>query len=90
MLAKHYNLSLMAIQAAEKKMKYIDHDELQRHIYIVNHIDMVIETLREEEKFIVKKEVAESRKNGWYHGYLSRSTYYRHRQRAYKNFLDCL
>jgi len=57
---------------------------------IVQKIENAIETLEERDKFIIVKEVIERQRGNWYLGYLSPSTYYRTREKAYKEFLNCL
>lgn len=46
--------------------------------------------LDEDDFFIISNEVLKGKKGNWYLGYLSPSTYYRQRAKAYANFLSCL
>ncbi len=48
------------------------------------------ELLDEDDFFIISNEVLKGKKGNWYIGYLSSSTYYRQRAKAYANFLSCL
>lgn len=54
--------------------------------YIEN---VIFNILDDEDRFIIQNEVILNKKGPWYEGYLSSSTYYRHRKKAYANFLSC-
>lgn len=58
---------------------------------IVNHMEDVLYNLLDEaDFFIISNEVMKNKRGNWYIGYLSTPTYYRHRAKAYVNFLSCL
>ena len=49
-----------------------------------------MELLDEKERFIIQKEVIEGETGTWYLDYFSMPSYYRHRKKAYAEFLRCL
>jgi hypothetical protein len=57
---------------------------------VIRHVDSAIKMLDEEDRFIIEKEVVEGKRGNWFLGYYSPASYYRHRNRAYSNFLRCL
>lgn len=54
--------------------------------YIEN---VIFNILDDNDRFIIQNEVLLNKKGTWYEGYISSSTYYRHRKKAYANFLSC-
>lgn len=65
-------------------------DEIKASRRIIGHIDAVIDDLNEKDKFIIENEVKNGKEGKWYMIFLSSSTYYRQRKKAYKTFLRCL
>ena len=65
-------------------------EDLKIAKYIVAHTEIVVEALRDKERFIIYNEVILGKTGDWYRGYLSPATYYRHRKKAYEKFLRCL
>lgn len=57
---------------------------------IMNKIYLIINDLDDNSKFIIHNEVILGKKGGWYYGFLSTPTYYRHRNKAYADFLEYL
>lgn len=55
--------------------------------YIVSHVENVVEYLDEKEKFLLTNEIILGKKDNWFKGYYSDSTYYRIRTKAYRTFL---
>lgn len=55
---------------------------------LTSKIYLVINDLDANSKFIIHNEVVLGKKGYWYYGYLSTPTYYRHRRKAYKEFLE--
>ena len=51
--------------------------------------NVIFNILDDEDRFIIQNEVILNKKGPWYEGYLPSSTYYRHRKKAYANFLSC-
>lgn len=57
---------------------------------ILDKIYLVINDLDDNSKFIIHNEIVLGKKGTWYHGFLSTPTYYRHRCKAYNDFLEYL
>lgn len=57
---------------------------------IMNKIYLIINDLDDNSKFIIHNEVILGKKGSWYYGFLSTPTYYRHRNKAYVDFLEYL
>lgn len=88
-LAQSYLLCKLYIERSE----YDDVDEktliIKKRIrYYIENI--IFNILNERDRFIIQNEVLLNKKGQWYQGYLSIATYYRHRKKAYANFLSCL
>ena len=56
----------------------------------VYHIEHVVSCLNDNDRFIIDNEVIKGKRGNWYYGYMSTATYYKHRKRAYSNFLSSL
>jgi len=89
-LSKNYIHSKRIIKESEENIIQCDPEKLRTCYRIVSHIDNVTECLGEREKFIIQKEVMEGRTGKWYMEFLSAPSYYRHRSKAYEDFLHCL
>ncbi|MDO4197762.1 MAG: hypothetical protein Q4D13_02075 [Erysipelotrichaceae bacterium] len=61
--------------------------EVSRSVYIARHIENVIESLNDRDRFILRNEFVLGKSGKWYIGYYSDSTYYRNRIKAYRAFL---
>lgn len=57
---------------------------------MLNKIYLIINDLDDNSKFIIHNEVVLGKKGTWYYGFLSTPTYYRHRCKAYQQFLEYL
>ena len=57
---------------------------------LLNKIYLIINDLDDDSKFIIHNEVVLGKKGNWYYGFLSTPTYYRHRCKAYVDFLQYL
>lgn len=57
---------------------------------LLDKIYLIINDLDDDSKFIIHNEVVLGKKGNWYFGFLSTPTYYRHRCKAYADFLDYL
>lgn len=57
---------------------------------LVRIIDQIISFLDEDSRLIITNEFMYKSKNSWYLDYYSKSTYYRLKNEAMINFLDCL
>ncbi len=57
---------------------------------IVSRTELIVDSLPEQDRFIIYNEVILGKKGDWYRDYLSPATYYRHRKGAYDRFIRCL
>ena len=57
---------------------------------IVSHTEMVVDSLKDRDRFIIYNEVILGKRGDWYREYLSTATYYRHRKKAYQTFIRSL
>ena len=57
---------------------------------VVSHTELVVDSLPEQDRFIIYNEVILGKTGDWYREYLSPATYYRHRKGAYERFIRCL
>ena len=89
-LSKNYRDFKLLLEEAQQNIASHDRRKIESGIMIVTHIENVIENLDEDDRFIIEKEIMEGRKGNWYLEYFSASSYYRHRNRAYMNFLSYL
>lgn len=64
-----------------------DIEEARRLLY---KIYLIIDDLDDNSKFIIHNEIVLGKKGNWYYGQLSVPTYYRHRSKAYHDFLEYL
>ncbi len=89
-LSREYLNSKRVIREAENSIIRYNSRKLERSFRIVYHIEYVVESLDEDDKFIIRNELMEGRRGDWYLSYFSPTAYYRHREKAYENFLHCL
>ena len=90
LLSREYIKNKMIIEdVLEKGIKYPKERFKSSHT-IVNRIENALKILDEDDRLIIQKELIEGERGYWYLEYFSSSTYYRHRDRAYENFLHCL
>lgn len=90
LLSRNYREFKKLLEEAEEHNYPIDRRKVETGKKIVSHIEHVVDCLEEDDRFIIQKEVVEGMRGNWYLGYFSSSSYYRHRIRAYANFLRCL
>ncbi len=90
LLSKSYRNSKRILREADSQLFHYDRLILSQHRRIVAHIENVAESLDERDRFIIQKEVIEGNLGNWYLDYFSTSSYYRHRKKAYNEFLRCL
>lgn len=65
-------------------------EDLESAKRLLDKVYLVINDLDDNSKFIIHNEVVLGRKGNWYCGLLSTPTYYRHRYKAYSQFLEYL
>jgi len=90
LLSKSYRNSKRILKEVEAQLFHLDRMRMNDHQRIVMHIENVIESLDERERFILEKEVLEGKTGNWYLEYFSMPSYYRLRRKAYSEFLRCL
>ena len=89
-LSRSYIESKRIIKEAQENIIHPSREKLEACNLIVRHIDNVVESLDENDQFIIHKEVIEGKRGNWYLDYFSSTSYYRQRDKAYDNFLRCL
>ena len=91
-----FEIQLLSQNYLESKRKLKDYDERLVHYSlekiknfrrIVTHIEDIVMMLPEKQRIIIENEVLLGKTGAWYLEYFSAPSYYRHRDRAYKNFL---
>ena len=90
LLSRNYLNSKRIIRETEEDIIHTSYERLKAYRRIVCHIENVAEGLGEKERLIIQKEVIEGRSGKWYLEYFSAPSYYRHRRKAYSEFLRCL
>ena len=90
LLSRNYLNSKRIIRETEEDIIHTSYEKLKAYRRIVSHIENVAEGLGEKERLIIQKEVIEGRSGKWYLEYFSAPSYYRHRRKAYSEFLRCL
>lgn len=89
-VARFFMIQRRIIKEYELGISYKSEKDIQTAKKILDKIYLVINDLDDNSKFIIHNEVVLGKKGGWYHGFLSTPTYYRHRCKAYNDFLEYL
>ena len=89
-LTRNYINSKRIIREAQNNIRKYSDDRLDMHMKVICHIEYVIESLDDQDRFIIENEVMMGRSGKWFLGFYSPTCYYKHRKRAYANFLRCL
>lgn len=89
-LSENYRKHKRFLKEKESGINVHSKEELDNSNYIVKHTEMVVNSLRERDRFIIYNEVILGKQGDWYRDCLSPATYYRHRKGAYERFLRCL
>lgn len=87
-LAKSYGMARYYIKEHECGVVRRSKETIEACHNIVNRIDSVISTLKDDDKFIIYNEVVLGKKGDWYRDYVSVSTYYRYSKVAYSDFIN--
>ena len=90
LLSHNYINSKRVIRESQNNVKKYSRSRLETHMKVICQIEYAIEALDEEDRFIIENEVLLGKKGKWFLGYFSASSYYKHRKKAYANFLRCL
>lgn len=87
LIARSYIIHKRRIKESENSSIKRPYKDIYASRCIVEHIEDVISSLNEKDKFIIENEIVGGKEGKWYMVCLSTSTYYRQRKRAYKTFL---
>ena len=64
-------------------------EDSKEHLFL-RWVQFALNSCSKESRFILEKEYICHERKDWWYVYYSRSTYYRFKQRAMDEFLDCL
>lgn len=87
-LTQSYIYSKREVEEADMGYFRRRREEIDNSRYIVKHIEAVTDSLDYKSKIIIENEVLKHRSGKWYMDYFSSATYYRSRNKAYKDFLS--
>lgn len=90
LLAESYIRSKTYLKQMESGNTLYDVRRVSVHRKIVTHIEHTVSCLSDNDRFIIHNEVIKGKTGDWFCEYFSRSTYFRHREKAYDEFLRCL
>ncbi len=90
LLTKNYLHCKRSIREAQENIIPLSKDAYIEKLRIVTHIENVAECLEERHRLIIENEVLNGKTGKWYLEFLSAPTYYRHRCKAYEEFLRSL
>ena len=90
LLSWNYINSKRIIEETQDDIIPCNYERLKSHLRIVKHIENVARCMSDKERIIIQNEVIEGKTGKWYLEYFSAPSYYRHRKKAYTDFLDCL
>ncbi|MBO7698601.1 MAG: hypothetical protein J6S38_06165 [Erysipelotrichaceae bacterium] len=85
-----YINSKRIVNENEEVCTNLTHRNLEMHRRIVHHIEYAVETLHDKERLIIEYEVIRGKRGKWYTSYMTKPTYYRYRDKAYRKFLSIL
>ena len=89
-LSKNYIESKRKLKEHDSNLASYSTNRIRAYKRIVTHIEDVAKLLPEKERIIIENEVIHGKKGSWYLEFFSASSYYRHRNAAYSDFLNCL
>ena len=89
-ISQSYRLNKRIIEEHNMGIIKRPYDVLEPARKIVLHTENVVECLAPQDYYIIYNEVILGKRGTWYAGYLSTTTYYRHRNIAYEHFIDDL
>lgn len=87
-IARHFMIQKRIVKEYDLGVSFRTKDQLDYAKRLMKKVSLIMNDLDEASKFIIKNEVVLGKKGTWYYGYLSVPTYYRHRNKAYKDFLE--
>lgn len=89
-VARTFMIQKRILKEHELGIAHKSDSEIEYARKIMDKIYLIINDLDDNSKFIIHNEVILGKKGGWYYGLLSTPTYYRHRNKAYSDFLEYL
>ncbi len=89
-LRKAYINSKRLLEEIENGIIFRSDDYYNAHYRIVTHIDYVVSTLPEDERFFIQNSLKYGDSSKWFIGYMSPTKYYVSRKKSYDSFLHCL
>ena len=90
LLSQNYLESKRKLKDYDEKLVHYSLDKVRSYRRIVTHIEDIVMILPEKQRIIIENEVLLGKTGAWYLEYFSAPSYYRHRDSAYKNFLNSL
>lgn len=90
LLSRSYLNSKRILRENELGLRNSAERYLEPYRLNVYHIEQVVNALNDNDRFIIDNEVIKGKRGNWYYEYMSTSTYYKHRKKAYSNFLSSL
>lgn len=86
-IARLYMIQKRILKEYDLGLTYRTKEQLENARRLIKKVTLIMNDLDESSKFIIKNEIVLGKKGSWYYGFLSVPTYYRHRNKAYKDFL---
>lgn len=87
-VAKHYLIQKRIIKEYELGLSFVSKERLDFARRSTKRINLIANDLDDSSRFIIRNEIILGKTGTWYQGFLSTPTYYRHRNKAYKLFLE--
>lgn len=87
-IARLFMIQKRILKEYDLGLTYRTSEQLENARKLIKKVNLIMNDLDESSKFIIKNEIVLGKKGSWYFGYLSVPTYYRHRNKAYKAFLE--
>lgn len=87
-IARHFMIQKRIIKESELGISFKTKEQLDYARRLLKKVSLIMNDLDDSSKFIIKNEVILGKRGAWYCGFLSVPTYYRHRNKAYKDFLE--
>lgn len=87
MMARSYKQNKIKLNECQMGYGHYSEKDINVSRHIVDHIEMIVRYLNEQDRFIIHHEVILGKTGKWYRDHLSQPSYYRHRKEAYRTFL---
>lgn len=89
-VARYFMAKKRILKENELGISTRSHQDIEDARKLLYKIYLIIDDLDDNSKFIIHNEIVLGKKGNWYYGQLSVPTYYRHRSKAYRDFLEYL